>query len=343
MSSLLPPGYSELLGQLRDRIRSAQVRAGLSVNRELILLYWSIGRDILARQKAEGWGAKVIDRLSEDLRKAFPQMQGFSARNLKYMRHFAEAWPDEAIVQQLVAQIPWGHNVRLLDRLHERSAREWYIRAAVQHGWSRAVLETQIESRLIDRQGQAPSNFERTLPAPQSDLARQTLKDPYTFDFLTIAEDAHERDLETALVDHLADFLVELGQGFAYLGRQVHLDVDGEDFYLDLLFYHVKLHCYVVIELKTGEFKPEYAGKLNFYLSATDELIRDPNVDHPTIGILLCKSKKNVIVEYALRKMGQPIGVSEMELSSRLPDELKGSIPTVAEFESELDADGDGE
>jgi predicted nuclease of restriction endonuclease-like (RecB) superfamily len=343
MSESLPtnPGYTELLGQLKDRIRTAQVRAASSVNRELVMLYWSIGRDILVRQEAEGWGAKVIDRLAEDLRRAFPETRGFSARNIKYMRRFAEAWPDGEIVQQLVAQIPWGHNVRILDKVQRSQDREWYVRAAIEHGWSRAVLEAQIDTRLIDRQGAAPSNFQQTLPAPQSDLAQQLLKDPYKLDFLTLAADVEERELEKALTDHVTDFLVELGRGFAYVGRQVPLEVGGEDYYIDLLFYHVKLHCYVVIELKAREFKPEYAGKLNFYLSAADDLLRDATVDNPTIGILLCKSKKNIVVEYALRKMGQPIGVSEIELASTLPDELKDKLPTVEQLERELESEGD--
>lgn len=299
-----PNGYAEFLGQLKDRIRSSQIRAAVNVNRELVLLYWEIGREILSRQQSEGWGAKVIDRLSHDLRRSFPDMRGFSSRNLKYMRQLAEAWPDCPIVQEVLAQIPWYHNLTLLEKIQDRETRLWYAQAAIENGWSRSVLVAQIETRLIDRQGGAPSNFKRTLPPPHSDLVQQTLKDPYNFDFLTLGRDVREHDLEKALIDHLADFLVELGQGFAYVGRQYHLEVGGDDFYLDLLFYHVKLHCYVVIELKTGDFKPEYAGKLNFYLSAADDLLRNPAVDNPTIGILLCKSKNNIIVEYALRKMG---------------------------------------
>lgn len=263
-------------------------------------------------------------------------MKGFSPRNLRNMRDLAKEFPDEEIWQQLLPKCHWGHLMQILQKLKDPPHREWYIRATIEHVWSRAVVEAQIETRLMERLGTAPSNFHRTLHAPQSDLAQQTIKDPYNFDFLTLAQDAQERELERALIDHLTEFLVELGNGFAYVGRQVHLEVAGEDFYLDLLFYHVKLHCYVVIELKTGEFKPEYAGKLNFYLSAADDLLRDSGVDNPTIGILLCKSKKNIVVEYALRKMGQPIGVSEMELASKLPDELKDKLPTIEQLESEL-------
>ena len=339
--SSFPAAYAELLGELKSTIRAAQVRAGVSVNRELVLLYWEIGRGILTRQTAEGWGAKVIDRLSSDLQKAFPHMKGFSARNLKYMRRLAEEWPDRTIVQEVLAQITWYHNLTLLEKVKVPDARLWYAKATIENGWSRSVLVAQIETRLIDRQGGAPSNFKQTLPAPESDLAQQTIKDPYNFDFLALGEVAHERGLEKALTDHLAEFLVELGSGFAYVGRQVHLDVGGDDFYLDLLFYHLKLHCYVVIELKMGEFRPEYVGKLNFYLSAADDLIRDPHIDKPTIGILLCKSKKNVVVEYALRNMGQPIGVSEVELASKLPEELQGQFPTIEQLESELGGDGD--
>jgi predicted nuclease of restriction endonuclease-like (RecB) superfamily len=262
----LPAGYAELLSDLKQRIRAAQLRAAVAVNQALVLLYWQIGREIMSRQTREGWGSRVIDRLAADLRQAFPEMSGLSPRNLKYMRAFATAFPDEAIVQQLVAQIPWGHIVRLLDYVKDPVERGWYVRQTIQHGWSRNVLLHQIESRLYQRQGQAITNFDRTLPPPQSDLAQQVLKDPYAFDFLTLAPDARERDLERGLLQHVRDFMLELGIGFAFIGNQVHLEVGGDDFYLDLLFYHLRLRCFVVIELKVGEFQPEYAGKMNFYL-----------------------------------------------------------------------------
>lgn len=332
---MIPAGYAELLAEVKERVRTARVRAALAVNRELIVLYWQIGRGILERQQTEGWGARVIDRLSEDLRQEFPEMKGFSPRSLKYMRALAEAWPDEAIVQQVVAQIPWGHNRILLDRVKEPSVRAWYVHAAIEHGWSRAVLDLQIESRLHERHGQAISNFARTLPEPQSDLAQQLLKDPYTFDFLTLHDGAVERDLERGLIEHLQAFMVELGVGFAFLGRQYHLAVGSEDYYLDLLFYHVRLHCYVVIELKMGPFKPEYAGKLNFYLSAVDDLLRRSG-DEPTIGLLLCRGKDGLVVEYALRDIGKPIGVSDFQVTDVLPAELRGSLPTVEQLEAEL-------
>ncbi len=278
----------------------------------------------------------MIDRLAQDLRREFPDMKGFSARNLKYMRAFAEAYPDKEFVQQPVAQIPWGHNVRTLDYVKDPAERIWYIRQTIEHGWSRNVLVHQIESGLYHRKGKAITNFDRTLPAPQSDLAREVLKDPYVFDFLGLTEDIRERELERQLIARIRDFLLELGVGFAFVGSQVHLEVGGEDFYLDLLFYHLKLRCYVVIELKTGEFKPEYAGKMNFYLSAVDDLFRHPD-DRPSIGIILCKSKNKVIVEYALRDTTKPIGVSSYRLTRALPEELKESLPSVEELERELE------
>jgi predicted nuclease of restriction endonuclease-like (RecB) superfamily len=271
---LLPQGYAELLGQLKERIRSAQLRAAIAVNRELVLLYWQIGREILTRQGHEGWGAKVIDRLAADLRRSFPEMTGLSPRNLKYMRAFGEAWPDEAIVQAPLAQITWYHNIALLEKLRTEQQRLWYAHATIERGWSRNVLVHWIESDLFERQGKATTNFTRSLPPPQSDLAGELLKDPYNFEFLTLAGDAAERALQRGLLEHIHQFLIELGAGFAFVGQQYRLEVGGEDFPIDLLFYHLKLRCYVVIELKTTHFKPEYAGKMNFYLSAVDDLLR---------------------------------------------------------------------
>lgn len=299
------------------------------------MLYWGIGKEILTRQKAEGWGAKVIDQLAKDLHQAFPDMQGFSPRNLKYMRALAEAWPDEAIVQQVVAQLPWGHNVRLLDHVKSREERLWYIHQAIEHGWSRNILEIHIESGLYRRQGKAVTNFQTALPPPQSDLAQQLLKDPYNFDFLTLTTEAHERDLEQGLLGHLRSFLIELGVGFAFVGSQVPLEVGGEDFKLDLLFYHLKLRCFVVIDLKMTRFKPEYAGKMNFYLSAVDDMLRHPD-DKPSIGLVLCKSKSGIVAEYSLRDMGKPLGISEFRHLEKLPEQLKGTLPTIEEIEAEL-------
>jgi predicted nuclease of restriction endonuclease-like (RecB) superfamily len=340
---LLPKGYEELLGQLKQRIRSAQLQAVLAVNRELVLLYWQIGREILARQGHEGWGAKVIDRLATDLRRSFPGMTGLSPRNLKYMRAFGAAWPDEEMVQQLVAQIPWGHNVRILDSVKDRAAREWYIQQTIEHGWSRNVLVHWIESDLYGRQGKATTNFARSLPPPQSDLAGELLKDPYNFEFLTLAEDAVERALQQGLLQHIQQFLIELGAGFAFVGQQYRLEVGGEDFYIDLLFYHLKLRCYIVIELKTTPFQPEYAGKMNFYLSAVDDLLRHPD-DKPSIGIILCKAKNQVVAEYALRDLSKPVGVSSYitKLVESLPPALRGSLPSPQELEAELKKDAAG-
>jgi len=334
-NEMLPTGYGELLENLKDRIRTARVQAALAVNRELVLLYWDIGRSILERQQREGWGAKVIERLAGDLRREFPDMQGLSRRNLLYMRAFAEAYPDREFVQQVAAQLPWFHNVTILTKLKDPTERGWYLRACVEHGWSRAVLTHQIESGLYHRQGKALTNFARTLPAPQSELAQQLLKDPYNFDFLSTHDALLERDLQKKLVEHLRDFMLELGVGFAFVGSQVHLEVGGEDFYLDLLFYHLKLRCFVVVELKTTEFMPEYAGKLNFYLSAVDDLLCHPQ-DSPTVGILLCKEKNRVVVEYALRDVNKPLGVAEYRLAQALPTELQGALPSVEELEAEL-------
>lgn len=327
--------YEALLNDLKSRISSARTRAALAVNRELVLLYWQIGRQILARQAAEKWGAKVIERLATDLRREFPDMKGLSRANLLYMRAFAEIWPDEEIVQQLVGQIPWGHNIVLLSKVKSRGEREWYVAKAIEHGWSRNVMVHQIESGLYQRQGKAVTNFAVTLPSPQSDLAHETLKDPYLFDFLSIGAEVHERELERELVKHITNFLLELGAGFSYVGKQYPLAVGGEDFYIDLLFYHLKLRCYIVIELKTGPFKPEYAGKLNFYLSAVDAQLRHEN-DNPSIGLILCKDKNRLVAEYALKDITKPLGISEYRLVEAVPEELKSSLPTIEQLEAEL-------
>lgn len=330
--------YQSLLLELKSSIRAAQVRAALSVSRELILLYHSIGRRILIAQELHGWGAKVVDRLAADLRSAFPGVSGFSRTNLLYMRAFALAYPDAEFVQQLLddCPLPWGHHVRLLDKLKGQEQRLWYARAAVEHGWSRAVLEHQIETRMFDRQGKALTNFARTLPPPQSDLAQQVLKDPYNFDFLTLGPDAHEKHLEGGLLEHLREFLLELGTGFAFVGSQFPLTVSGTDYFLDLLFYHLRLRCYVVVDLKMRAFEPEFAGKMNFYLAAVDDQLRHAT-DTPTIGLLLCKTKDALTVEYALRGSTTPIGVAQWQIHEALPASLRGDLPTVEELEAELD------
>jgi len=336
--SLSPPpqGYADWLAELKSRIHHAQQRATLAVNRELVLLYWQIGRDILARQAEQGWGAKVIDRLAHDLRAAFPEMKGFSRANLMYMRAFAEAWPDGQIVQQAVGQLPWGHNLVLLSKLKNRGERLAYAQKTIDNNWSRNVLVMQIETRLLERQGKAVTNFEQRLPKPQSDLARESIKDPYRFDFLGLTDEAQEREIESALVKHVTRFLLELGTGFAFVGRQVLLNVGGEEFFIDLLFYHLKLRCYVVIELKGGKFKPEHLGQLGFYLTAVDRQVKAEQ-DNPTIGLLLCKSKNKVVAEYALGDKTQPMGIAEYKLLESLPEPLQTSLPTIEQIERELE------
>ncbi len=298
-------------------------------------MYWQIGRDIVDRQHEQGWGSKVIDRLAHDLRTAFPHMKGFSARNLKYMRAFATAWPDTEFVQAVLAQLPWYHQLALLDKLDNQKARCWYAAKAIENNWSRNILAIQIESRLMERSGTAVTNFEGCLPQVQSDLARAMLKDPYCFDFLGLTDKAHEREIETALVEHVTQFLLELGAGFAYVGKQVQFSVGGDDFFIDLLFYHIKLHAYVVIELKASKFKPEHLGQLSFYLTAVDEQIKDEQ-DNPSIGLLLCKNNNQFVAEYALRNNVQPIGIAQYQLVASLPEELQTSLPSIEQIEREL-------
>ena len=331
-----PADYADWLSELKTHIHTAQQRATLAVNRELVQLYWHIGRDILERQAKQGWGAKVIERLAHDLHIAFPEMKGFSRANLMYMRAFAEAWPDAAIVQQAVGQLPWGHNLVLLSKLKNTELRMAYAQRAIEHGWSRNVLNIHIETRRLEREGQAVTNFELRLPQPHSDLAQESLKDPYRLDFLGLAKEANEREIETALVKHVTQFLLELGAGFAFVGRQVHLEVAGDDFFIDLLFYHLKLRCYVVIELKADKFKPEHTGQLGFYMSAVDAQIKHPD-DAPTIGLLLCKSQNRVVAEYALRDIQKPIGVAEYQLVASLPETLQTNLPSIEQIERELE------
>jgi predicted nuclease of restriction endonuclease-like (RecB) superfamily len=300
----LPETYPKFLAELKQRISTARLRASLAVNRELVLLYWNIGREILTRQQNEGWGAKVTDRLAADLRHAFPEMTGFSGRNLRYMRTFAAAWPEAPIGQQAAAQLPWGYIIVLLDALNSNEKREWSAQQTIENGWSRNVLVHQIESRLFERQGGALTNFERTLPEEQSDLAQQLIKDPYSFDFLSLAPKARERAVERGLIQQVQSLILELGKGFAFVGSQHHLEVGGQDFYVDLLFYHLRLRCFVVFELKAEGFKPEFAGKMNFYLAAIDDLLRHSG-DNPSIGIILCKDRNEMIVEYSLRDSGK--------------------------------------
>lgn len=333
--AMMPADYVQWLADIKNRVLTARHKAVLAVNAELVSLYWHIGRDILQRQAAQGWGSKVIDRLGRDLREAFPEMKGFSRANLMYMRAFAEAWTDFEIVQQTVGQLPWGHNVLLLNRIKEQEARLFYVQKAIAENWSRTTLEVHIKNRLHERQGKAVTNFAARLPAPTSALAQETLKDPYLFDFLSLGEDAQEREIENALMQHITRFLLELGNGFAFVGRQYRLEVNGDEFFIDLLFYHTRLKCYVVVELKATAFKPEHAGQLNFYLAAVDAQIKAPD-DHPTIGLLLCKTQNRLVAEYALSGIDKPIGIAEYELVRALPEPLVTNLPTVEQLENEL-------
>lgn len=335
MSDLIPlPGYEEFLREVKERIQTAQVRAAVAVSRELMALYWQIGKGLTERQEQQGWGEGALRRLASDLQASLPGVEGFSYRNLYRMRAFYLAYPDESnFVTQPVSQIPWGHNITLFQKVKDAEQRLWYAAQALTHGWSRAILEHQIESDLYGRQGKALTNFSQTLPPPQSDLAQQILKDPYNFDFLTLGPDAQERHLERGLLDHVRAFLMEMGAGFAFVGSQYHLEVGGKDYYLDLLFYHLGLRCFVVVDLKIGEFTPEFAGKMNFYLSAVDDLLHKPQ-DAPSIGIILCKTRDRVTVEYALRNTATPIAVAEF--ITALPPALAESLPTVQQIEEEL-------
>lgn len=332
--------YGELLDVIRARIRVAQFSAAVALNRELVVLYWQIGQEILARQRGSGWGARVVDRLAADLRREFPDLRGLSRTNLLYTRAFAAAYPDESVVRELAGQIPWGHNTVLLDKVHDAEERTWYVRQVIEHGWSRAVLIHQVESGLYERRGQAVTNFGRTLPPAQSDLAAELLKDPYHFSFLAPGIALQERELEEALLAHVRDFLLELGVGFAFVASQYRMEVGGQDYWLDLLFYHVRLRCYVAVDLKVGAFRPEYAGKMNFYLSALDERLRREG-DQPSIGLVLCKERNRVVAEYALRGIGNPIGVAEYRLVEGLPAQLRENLPTPEQLESELADGGD--
>lgn len=335
--SELPGGYGETLRELMELIRESRLRTVLSANAAMIQMYWSIGRTILDRQAREGWGAKIVDRLSADLREAFPDMSGLSPRNLKYMRAFAAAWPDPAVVQARLHNLTWYHQIALLEKVANTKTRLWYAAQTLEHGWSRNILALQIDRRLHERQGKARHNFALTLPPPTSDLAAQIFKDPYLFDMLGTADPRREAEVEQALVDHVQTFLLELGAGFAFVGRQVPLEVGKSDFKVDLLFYHFKLHCFVVVELKAVPFEPGFVGQLNLYLSAVDELLKQPE-DNPTIGLLLCRGKDKVVVEYALRHLLRPVGVADWEanLVARLPKELEGSLPTIEQLEAEL-------
>lgn len=346
--------YRDWLASVKSRIHSARMKVALSANRELIALYYELGAQISERESSAQWGAGFIDAFSKDLKASFPDVGGFSAKNLRYCRAFfcfycapaiwqqavaksaSDPWAGlDAGLAQRIAQVPWGHHIQIFSKCSSIAEADFYIGQTLEQGWSRDILALQLKSRLYDRAGRAVTNFPRTLPAPQSDLAQQTLKDPYTFDFMSMTVPYNERDVERQLTQHITQFLLELGKGFAFIGRQYHLEIADSDYYIDLLFYHVTLKCYVVVELKNRKFIPEYAGKLNFYLSAVDSLLKQDN-DQPTIGLLLCRDKNNIEVEFALRDMNKPMGVSEYTLVETLPDNLKGALPTVEEIELDL-------
>ncbi|MGL5152841.1 MAG: PDDEXK nuclease domain-containing protein [Clostridium sp.] len=330
--------YKELIGGIKTQIKNSRQKALLSINRELLILYWNIGQIILNFQNKEGWGAKVIDNIADEIKRDFPDLKGFSSRNLKYMRKFALEYQEIEFVQQVVAQIPWSHNVVLMDRVTDINHRVWYIKKTKENGWSRNTLVHQIESNLFHRQNNEvkTSNFMEKLDAPNNTLAVEVLKDPYIFDFISMTEEMNERDIEKQLVKKVTKLLLELGSGFAFIGNQYKLNVGGDDYYLDLLFYNLKLRCYVVVELKTGKFKPEYAGKLNFYLSAVDDTLKT-EIDNPSIGIILCKEKNKLVAEYSLKDMTKPIGVSEYKLLEEIPEDLKGTLPSIEEIEETLE------
>ena len=326
--------YISVVDNIKKGIKAAQYRVAVHANQELLLLYHDIGCVI---NEHKVWGNKFIENLARDIRLEFPEKKGFSQRNLKYMAKFASIYPDREFVQQVVAQIPWGHNIVLLDKVQDADKRLWYAETCQKNGWSRNVLVHQIESSLYERQVLADkiSNFDRRLPSTQSELAVQTMKDPYVFDFIPFQENMLERDIEQALVRDVTKLLLELGTGFAFLGNQYHLNVGGDDFYIDLLFYNLNLRCYVVIELKTGDFKPEYAGQLNFYLSAVDGILKKES-DNPSIGLLLCKSKNNLVAEYSLKDISKPIGVSEYKVTSNLTGELEKQLPSVEDIQKRI-------
>ena len=335
--SEMSDAYLKFIEEVKSEIRKQRISVVLNANSSMICLYWNIGRAILKKQEEEGWGAKIIDRMAKDLKDAFPEMSGFSPRNIKYMRKFAESWPDFEIVQRVVAQIPWRTNISLMDKLKDEESRIWYAYKVIENGWSKTILDLQIESRLMERSGRSVNNFSEALPPADSDMVNQVFKDPYLFDFLGTDMPRREIEIERQLTEHIQSFLLELGQGFAFVGRQVHLEVGGNDFYLDLLFYHLKLRCFVVVELKACDFEPGFISQLNMYQNVVNDILRHPD-DKPTIGLLLVKGKNETVVEYSLAGYQNPIGVAEWknQMAKALPEELRSSLPSIEDIEKEL-------
>lgn len=336
--SEMSDSYLQFIEEVKSEIQRQRISVVLNANASMIHLYWNIGQAILQKQLDEGWGAKVIDRMAADIKASFPEMSGFSPRNIKYMRKFAECWPDYTIVQQVVAQLPWRTNITLMDKLKDPESRIWYAQKVIENGWSSTVLDIQIQGKLMERSGKSVNNFAVALPPSDSDMADQVFKDPYLFDFLGTDMPRREVEIERQLTEHIQNFLLELGQGFAFVGRQVHMEVGGQDYYIDLLFYHLKLRCYVVIELKACDFEPGFIGQLNMYQNVVDDILRHPD-DKPTIGLLLVKGKNKTVVEYSLSGYQNPIGVAEWknQIAHSLPEELKSSLPSIEEIERELE------
>jgi len=340
----LDSSYKSLLRDIKSRIKKARLKASLAANQEIILFYWELGRLIIDQQKQSSWGDKLIDALADDLQNSFPESKGFSRSNLHNMKRFAENYPSIEIVQALPGQLPWTHNVVLLERLKTNEERAWYANQVIENGWSYRVLIQEIQNKLYKRQGSKTlktTNFHDRLPNPQSDLAQETIRDPYRFHFLTLGDDAHEKEVQKGLVSHVTQFLLALGQGFTFYASAYSLKVSNKTFQIDILMYHTRLHCYVVIELKRGDFHPKDAGQLNFYLSAVDKQLKTPE-DNPTIGLILCEKKDRVIAEYALQDVNKPIGISVYELSKALPKKLKDQLPTIEEIETELNLSAKG-
>ena len=358
----LEPDYKSWIGELKLKIRSTQIKAAIAVNSTLIQFYWELGKMISEKQSHTAWGGKFLEQISKDLKDEFPDMQGFSVTNLRYCKLFFRYFlihpqlgdeienaihpqlGDEFNTQKnselwfdfnLIKQIPWGHIKLIIDKIKSSKEAQFYIQQTIENNWSRDILSLQIKNNLFNRQGKAITNFKATLPSPFSDLAQQTLKDPYVLDFIMANDKMKEKDIENQLIEHIKKFLLELGKGFAFVGQQYHLEIADKDYFLDLLFYHIKLKCYVVIELKNRKFIPEDAGKLNFYLSAVDSLVKNED-DNPTIGLILCQDKNTIEAEFSLRDLNKPIGISEFQLSEIIPEELKSSLPTIEEIENEL-------